>query len=501
MEDRVFISNIINPQDFVKDKFNLIASGCGTGKTKFVSQTLPDAFSDVALEEILLVTSRSLVSEQQAKTEERITKYSRKNLRVVKYWNHETDDIDSVEGKGIQIMTYDKIIEIISMRNPTETEVLERIKIIVFDECHAMFSDQFIPDTAALRIWIRDTVRQNTKYIVGLTATPDIIFFYRPMWGVEINQVNKEVLPGYVANQLICTNFETVPYLFSSGQLIGRTIVMCHSLANCRKLQQQIPNSTILISPNNKEYTRDMDIIRSSIIMKGTLPDYYTDTNGERRVLETLLTTSTAREGFNLCEGSGVRNVVCCYGDPLHVVQFAGRARYNLDKIVVADTYIPEDNMKRDMYLVSERKEFKEFLHNYASFKWFSNVRHLVKHGLEGVLRICLSANESKFISYINGKWLVPVDATQEEIDKRKIWRMEDKDEIVDRYCECKITDLARRYVSFNRVITNMEGTMGYKIDSARQRIGKEQKTYKLVVSYDEEKARSSSLNTPIENV
>lgn len=441
--------------------------------------------------EVLLVTSRSLTVEQQTKIDG-MAKYSREEKNLVRFWNAEDDSLEQVAERGIRVMTYDKIIDLIRNFNPDDGETLERVKVIVLDECHTLFSDVFISGMGELRQWIRRTLDYGGKYIIGMTATPEIMYSYGTSKGFNINQVNKTTLRGYVANKLIATSFSTIPYLITSGKLAGKTLIMCPTVKDCERLKAEIPNSAILISQNNKQYTHEMDVIRSTIVEKEVLPDYYyeslPDGRLERRELNVLITTSTAREGFNLREESGVRNVVCCLSDPLHVTQFAGRARYNLDTIVVADTYMPLDKFSKDSYLATQRRLFRDFLYNKDNVKWFASVAHLVKHDAYGTKRFVLTSDESKFISYINKKWLVPIDATPEEVNRRKIYRNEDKREIIDMFNLCRILDKSSGEITFNKVVSTLISCLGYKINTGRQILDNERRTYKLIVSFDEDK-------------
>lgn len=448
--------------------------------------------------EVILVTSRALTVLQQSKQEEILNKFSREDNTIVNFWNADDDGIDQVIDRGIQVMTYDKIIKIILKQNSEGGTTLERVKVIVFDECHAMFSDLFISGMDSLRVWIRGALAVGDKYIIGMTATPQIMDFYGAAEGFNIFNVNQSVLRGYVAKQMIATTFDGVPYLVTSGKLPGKTLIMCPTVDECFTLQEAIPNSAVFISPNNKRYTRDMDSIRMCIAERGMLPETYTvvaerDGGGhpvryEQRALEVLITTSTAREGFNLFPESGVRNIVCCFGDSLHITQFAGRARYDLDNIVVADTYIPMDKFKPDDFLPSQRRKFKEFLWNKDNVRWFGSVAHLVEHDAFQVKYVLVTKNEGRFISYINSNWLIPINPSQEEIEKRKIWREQDKRAIVDMANVCRVIDEPRRFVTFNKVMTILTRCFGYEIDTGRQIFDNERKTYKLIVSFDEDK-------------
>lgn len=505
---RRYISDVVDTNVFESDKLNLITSPCGSGKSKFISQSLLHKMPYIHPWEVILVTSRAITADQQA-GEPGMSKFNPRNQAVIDYWNGDSDDVSVVRDLGIQVMTYDKLAWLISEKNSITGTTLQRLKIIVLDECHAMFSDKFIGGMGEIIQWTRKTLESSSKFIIGLTATPEIVYSSGVASGFKVNLVLKEDLESYVADQLICTNFSSIPYLITSGTLSGKTMIMCHSVKKCYELQREIPGSAVMISPHNEGFTKEMEFIRTHIAEHATLPEYYYEdvawdemgvaTKKIKRKLNVLIATSTLREGLNIEKKSGVRNIVSCLTDSLHVTQFVGRARYNLDKIVVADTIIPTAGECKNQFMVDERKAFKDFLYYKSSFNWFASIGHLVGHTVNQVWRIVLGANDVRFIQYINGKWLIPNGADETERDKRKIWREEDKDEIRKQFCDCKITNKPLAYVTFNHVIKTLEQSLGYEVESKRHRVNEKQYTYKLIVAFDEEVAKRNNLNRPID--
>ena len=448
--------------------------------------------------EMLFITSRSLIVEQQVK-EDGITRFNPNNKNNIKYWNGEGDSLESIIQKGINIMTYDKIINILKSDNTEGFETLNKIKIIFFDECHTIFSDTFIKDIESLKIWIRDILYTNTKYIIGLTATPRILFFYQKEWGVSVKQLNKEILVNYKAKQLYCTNFNTLHFLLANKDIQGKTIVMCYSIEECYKLKERIPNSFVLISKSNKKYYMpEMDEIRDYIVENESIPDTYLEVferdkktkepiELERRNLEVLITTSTLREGVNLREISGIKNVAISFTDELHISQWVGRCRYNIENLIVAETYIRSDNYNQKSYLAQSRNNYKEFMSDVNHTKWFDSISHLIDHDMTKIRRFVLSNKEEMFTTYINKKWLVPSDVTGKDIKKYRIYKQEDKDEIIKKVIEYQLIDLPKSHLTFNRIIKFMINTLGYNIEDGRFKLKRKQYRYKLIVDFDEE--------------
>lgn len=455
-------------------------------------------YNDIASSEVIFVTSRSMIVDQQVQTEG-TTRFNPNNKKLVNSWNGVYEDYIGLQEQGITIMTYDKIINILINENTENGETLKRIKLFIFDECHTLFSDLFIRDIEALKIWIRDSIYRHEKIFLGLTATPNIIL-YNKEWGVKINQLNKEPITRFTAKQLTCTNFETIPYLITTNKLQGKTIIMCSSVKECIKLQNEIPNAALLVSKSNEFYKKDkhMENIRESIVKHQTLPDTFQypikrdkddfPIEFEERKLEVLISTSTLREGINLEEKCGVRNVICCFQDELHIAQFMGRCRYNIDNLVVADTYVRADNFNKESYLTKCRMMYKEFIYNKSNVKWFDSISHIVDHDCYKTKRFVLCTDEKRFIDYINSRWLVPIGATKKDIELYKIWKNEDKDGITNMAIECKLYELCNSKITFNRVVRTMTQSLGYDIESGNKKIDNTRHTYKLIVAFDEDR-------------
>jgi hypothetical protein len=481
-----YIKDYINLTVLDKRKFNLICSGTGTGKTYYIANEFRHQLPHIKPHEIIFVASRSLIVEQQSKVKG-ISKFDIRDKTIIRHWNGEIDSTKVLEKVGIQIMTYDKIINILSKKNIEGLETLSKVKVIVFDECHTLFSDTFIKDMEMLKVWIRDNLYTGNKIMIGLTATPSIIKYYQKEWGVSINKLNEEILINYKVKQLHCTNFDTIPYVVTT-QLDGKTLIMCYSYRQCKKIKEKIPNSFILISKSNKKFTKEMNKIRQYIIDYESIPDTFIDDDGIEKELNVLITTSTMREGLNLREYSGIKNIVCCFSDELHITQFVGRARYSIDNLVVADTYINADNSSSNIYLSKCRRKFKDYMKDKDNTSWFDTISHLVDHDIYGVKRFILTHDENKFIDYINCKWLVPKGISERELDKYKIYKKEHKDEIINMVITCKLLKLYPYQITFNKVVNLMQNNLGYTIETKRGTINKKQHTYKLVIDFDEEK-------------
>lgn len=477
-----YISDVIHAEDLRQDQFNLIAAGCGSGKTYWVLNNLLPHCANVQPYEILFVTSRSIIKEQQARNAG-TTKYKRGD-NVLQYWNGLMDDENVLAEHGIVLMTYDQLISAVQTSGK---EVLGGVKILILDECHAIFSDTFIQDMGLLRFWLRQVIYGGHKTVIGLSATTGIIDYYEAKWSVPINRMNTKIITGYRAEQMICTDFRTIPYLIAANKLQGKTLIMCPSIKHCEELASNIKNSAVIVSPHSDKFTPEMGRIRQYIVQHEALPSTYYDQDGYEHELDVLISTSTLREGINLRESSGVRNVVCCMTDELHVTQFAGRCRYNLDKIVVADTFIRSNNLKKDQYICASQQRFKEYMANKECAIWFKAVAHLIKHDAYGTKKFVLGSDDVRFINYINSRWLAPKGISDDEIKQYRIWRDEDKRAIVDMAVQCKLLSAWKSKVTFVKVMTVLNSVFGYEIEHGRMIVGGRKRSYRLIVSFNEE--------------
>lgn len=499
-QKRTYISDVVRAQDAELGKFNLICSGCGTGKSHFVMHTLLEQLPDVKPEEVIFVTSRAVTVEQQAKSQG-VVKFDPCDINLINYWNCDERATQDV-GSQIRLMTYDKIIYILKACNTPEQKTLDAIKVVIFDEVHTLFSDMFIQDMAALQVWIRDTIYDANKLLIGMTATPEILYYHAKQWGVSVKRLNRSTLMAHRAKQMLCTHFEAIPTLIEE-HLQGKTLVLCSSVAACERLRAQIPNSAMLISKNNPKFTPEMQVIRDYIVEHERFPDTYlepTDAElirrgrGARpsivsdipRALKVLLVTTTAREGYNLREDSGVRNIISCYGDSLHLAQIAGRARYDLDMLVVAKTRLPYDNYNTKDFLAQQRKLFEDYLSDPLKTEWCSTVEHLVQHDMRDTKRFILGSDVDAFVRFVDEKWLVPAGATELEQKSYRLWMDEDKQELVAKCIACKMFHLPKRDITFQRVISLLENHLGYEVMTGRLKQDGVRYTYKLIVGRDE---------------
>lgn len=467
-ENDQYISDIVDLAKMRTDQFNLIASSCGTGKSYFVEKYLLEKMPDIKPNEIIFLTSRAITVDQHTEGEygESLNKFNVRDYEMIRQWNGASVSTDELAADKIQIMTYDKLIYILMNCNNLDKETLSEIKIIVLDECHVLFSDMYIRSIEVLRIWIRDCLYRGDKYFLGMTATPRILFFNQQRWGVRINQLNEKILVNYKVQKLICTNYNYIPDLIKD-HFTGKTIIMCYSIKDCFYLQEKIPNSAVLVSKNNEAYNRqNMEYIRNHIIRNDTLPeDVLID--GKKLELDVLITTSTLREGINLNESSGIKNVVCCIPDELHISQFVGRCRFNIENLVIANEYMQHASYM-DRYLVKCRQDFTNYILDNANDEWLQSINHLLVNPQEKPLKFYFDSES--FYKQLQSDWL-----------NKKIYKKDDRNKLVEIATWCKIFKCKNSDATFNALMKIIKEHGEFDVVSGRSVVGGHKYTYKII--------------------
>lgn len=443
-----YISQCIDLNKVKTDSFNLIAAGCGTGKSYFACTALKKHYPDIRANEMMIVTSRAMTVYQQSNYQD-VRKYV---SDIIPYWRGEEE---MYRNNGIQIMTYDKLIDILLYQNDKEFETLSSVKLVVFDECHAIFSDEYIHGMTGLQVWIRGCLYQKDKIIFGMTATPDYFLYKSNLLGLKINVMNKDCLIRYKAKRILCTSYWDLPYIINR-ELIGRTIVMCGSLKQCEWLHANIPESEILTSRLNKNNTARMDAIRDMIVEHGTFPND----------IKVLICTSTAREGYSISPESGVKNVVCTIATYLNVIQFSGRVRADLDNIIVGDrTNCDYENAD---YFQKQRSDFYLFRKGKSN-KWADDMKDLTA-GKVMVYKAIPDATE--FRSVINSML------------GKEIYEKSDKQKICESFKICKLSSLPSKRISYMTAIHWIEENMQdeYEVISGVKSVNGSTRSYRKIL-------------------
>lgn len=493
-----YISDVIDMTRVRARSFNLIVSPCGSGKTYFCANTLTGYYGDVLPGEILFVTSRSLAANQLVKDCDVGERFNLSDYMLKRAWMGK-DDLSYLSDKGLQITTYDKVIRLLLDEG---YNALRNVKIIIFDECHTIFSDRFIDGMDFLAHWIYSAVREESHIIFGLTATPGIVYDNAAKWCTSINKVcDLTGTCGYRAKNLWIVDFTSFPEFYYKHLTDGKTIIMCDSIKRTANvLYNSIHGSKMLVSKSGGSDSRtyynpaDMDYIRHAIVNRGVLP-------GDVKV---LIATSTVREGFNLVEESGVRNVVTCFTDEMHIAQILGRCRYDVDNLVVLKRDGYGDVNSSIPYFEAQHKIFEDYTSGKNN-EWFKGVSHLVSCTEEEIGRFdsdkvslrkvkkkyparrkdvpTIATKEAKreMSKFIKEKYVVKPGMSERQINNRII-DGDRKQAIVDKAIEVGLFGEETASMSCTRILNICAKEIGFEVDrSNRRRIGGKQERYTIL--------------------
>lgn len=95
-----------------------------------------------------------------------------------------------------------------------------------------------------------------------------------------------------------------------------------------------------------------------------------------------------------------------------------------------------------------------------------------------------LKHNILDFLEYIESKWVI--SDIHKDLEKYRIYKKEDRDEILNKAIECNIFNLCKSHITFNRVMKYIENCFGFSIiDKRKRKKQKIQYRYKLIINLD----------------
>lgn len=480
--EKVYISDVIDIGQFKLGQFNIVASGTGTGKTEFVRRTLLTKYPEISPGQILYVTSRSMIRDQQGLLDG-INRMNYEAEEVVEYWNG-NEDLKAISDSGIWIMNYNQLIHILDWWVPDVGRQLENIRIAIFDECHAMLCDNYIEGMSTVRLWIRERVREEKVLLLGLTATPGIMLQEGNGRRIAKGKVVNDIyVVNYKAKKLTVTTYNNLPALYYNRFEGDKTIILCKTIRDCEDLKRRIRNSVVLVAQKNIKFTERMKLLRDYILNNNRLPDTTAvlgDRGDDEYPIDVLITTSSMREGINLNEESGIKNVICCLSDEIHVKQFMGRCRFNVENLVVVNTSMKSSQIGRDHYIENSRYSFANYIHNKNDRIWFDSISDIVECSFEEVDRYMIDSEDDKFIEWLDAKCVIRQDMTDEEKEERYLSKYGLID-VIEKAYECRLFGQEPKVYTFNAVISYVRTRLGYRVETRRKTSGDNRYTYKAI--------------------
>lgn len=465
------ISDLVqDADDFKPHCLNLIAAGCGAGKSYFVAKRITSLFPDVAPCDILFVTSRTLTVDQQVKEYHReVIKYSRDDERLIARWCG-VDEVPASANK-LRLMTFDKLIDLLATHNTPWAPPLAGVRVVVIDECHALVGDEFISNIVSVRVWMKMCMHYSDIKFIGLTATEDILVRYPEYHGFPIHSVLNRPIMMYRANRLWVARKSNLVKMLTDGTLPGKTLVLCDDKAELAEFVQATPNSAGLVSRHAAGYRLTMEPIRDYIVEKQMLPSTCVARSGgalEERRLDVLFCTTTMREGVTLIKESGIRNVVTLIPDALHVTQFLGRCRFDVENLVVAYSRESCNRTGVHPYFQEERAKFQDFVF-FKSNEWFNSVAHLVRGGLSEVKRYNWSLGEEDFWQYLSATWAVK--SVNQVPQDRYITSRDARNEILGYAAKCGVLEHLNGKRGYAALRSYINENSEFRVHETRRRV------------------------------
>lgn len=482
-----YVTEAIDLSKLRKNEFNLIVSGCGTGKTYFVAKYLPEMLG-VNYEDIVFVTSRRTIVDQMEFDGSATRLIHAEDREIVDYWNDATYALQECKKKGMRAMTYSSYINTIKYGGNAEYGALNNAKVIIIDECHAMFTDTFISDVFAMWLDISNKVLYGDMYVIGMTATLSPVCYGANRNGVKINMLLEKPLMRYKAKKLWVVDEKSMEQMLGDKQSFpGKNLIMCTAIRKCQDLTKKVKNSMMLVSNAEKNkrsgvFDSDMDWLRDTILRTSSLPSYGRETIKDGSIksfpLETLITTSTLREGVNLIEESGIKNVYCYCHDEVSIIQFLGRCRFNVDNLIIVNTRRTQQSLHGYTFMANRQNLFYEFIEN-GNPEWLKNIEHVIGHeegALPKVYRYPDDVYGDTFYDWFDMNYAIPGNEV-------RVYDKADKEKIIRKAFEYGIVAKKRcSQITFPKVVDAIEASGMYKVIDGQVRTKEGRLRYKKFV-------------------
>ena len=363
----IYVSNagvvdVGKPADIYKD-FMLITASCGRGKTTFAlsigndgllaqinrqrqKQALFEAVADISPEQVLFLTSRKSIKQQQLRNEAVV------QATADDYKKQPHFDFSENRNNKIRLTTAHQFGYWI--RN-NEIEVAPQIVII--DEIHSIFAETiFCEDLRIVLEYIAENSRDIIK--VGLTATPQFLLEYIADDRFSFVIIDKALGSKYKVKEIsvqIRGSAETLlkqikPQISQKHKVIYYT----QSATECYKLATEYGSrGAFLISDYNESKTAD-GLLLADIMREAGVKDYVLENEALPADIDIIFINSACREGINI-KDSAVKTIICEAVDLITIEQILGRIRKDLDRFMVVSNF---QNAERNRSNIEKAVDF-----------------------------------------------------------------------------------------------------------------------------------------------
>ena len=356
------VVDVGKPADIYRD-FMLITASCGRGKTTFAlsigndgllaqinrerqKQSLFEAVADISPEQVLFLTSRKSIKQQQLRNKA-VVQASADDYKIQKSF-----DFSENRNNKIRLTTAHQFGYWI--RN-NEIEVAPQI--IIVDEIHSIFSETiFCEDLRIVLEYIAEHSREIVK--VGLTATPQFLLEYIKDDRFSFVIIDKDLGSKYKVKEIsvqIRGSAETLlkqikPQISQKHKVIYYT----QSATECHRLATEYGSrGAFLISDYNESKTVD-GLLLADIMREAGVKQYILEKEALPADIDIIFVNSACREGINI-KDNAVKTIICEAVDLITIEQILGRIRKDLDRFMVVSNF---QNAERNRNNIQKAVDF-----------------------------------------------------------------------------------------------------------------------------------------------
>ena len=379
MEERIYLSQVIEVEKLKKGQANIVVAPCHSGKTTVAKEKISSLAT--CPEKVLFLIDTRAGKESLIK-EEGMHEYSEEwgqfmaNYNVNMEWN----GIMTVEdmkmyagwsGEGMRVMTYHQF----GYKLKEHPNLLEGIEVIICDEMHNLIKYRNIervkrsggtedtPCNDALREIMRAVNQtENVPLVVIMTATvnPVSVILDEHNIPVEYFYYYGKVDEDKTAETQYYGNLRAVLDSIESGQ---KTIVFIPHIKQMEEYSQIVKDKgyevCCLWGLNNDQYIMDAEqlSVRSKILRTQNIPDD----------IDVLFINAAYETSINI-RNKEFKTMVIHSGSYDTRVQVRGRLRHDIDKMYIYDPeheniscYFPDEYCDKEL-TVEERQEVVDLL-------------------------------------------------------------------------------------------------------------------------------------------
>ena len=391
-EKRIYLSDVIKPEEFKKGRANIVIAPCHSGKTTAAIKKIAPLAS--CLEKVLYLIDTSAGKESLAKIDE-VKKYSEKWLKEIstEWWG------TLLSGDGIRVMTYHQF----GYQLKKHPDFLKNIEILICDEMHNLIKYKNIEyaknkkalakgdssrtdacKRALLEIARASNEKENVPIVVVMSATINNV-------SLALNELNVNTHYKNYTNLVDSDKTENTIYYNNFNEVIDcidpceRVIVYVQTIKMMRKFSELADdgwrNICCLWSINNEEEMDEKQKgVRDAILNTRQIPSE----------IDMLFINAAYETSINI-ENADFNTMIIHCGSVDTQVQVRGRLRHDVKYMYVYDPshehiacYFPKEYLnriltKKDIDEIVEKMDFKN--HKGRKLKWPSIIKLLRKDG------------------------------------------------------------------------------------------------------------------------